>query len=367
MASNALKRQYIMLKPMATGLSGFARLETEANGILLQLTCKNAAPHAKALRVFLYAGEGSVQELGRAPVNPQGQAMLTVDIPQRQWSFSPSRLQAVLVLSDDREPKPLLLGLCVAQSAGSVLDAKNAMLALCDKLASKTTLVPVGAEPAPREERPSAGRSARALPLPPASPSREPSAGTQPRPLTSAPTHSPSIFLETSAPRQLLQPLPRDTTPQEVFLSAIDPTVYIAAEGERVPLGDRSPRKTEKEDAKDQEEKPAVVFARPADSQAVTRLRPLEWPAKWRELAPHFAGRVPFAPFQAPGWRFVRVPMTRGGSFAIGIHWEGMRVSRIAYAVPGARDQVPPKELSRYRWQQGRDGQGYWVLWQEAK
>lgn len=365
MATSTVKRQYILLKPMASGVNGFARLETQRDYILLQLTCKDLKPHAKALRVFLYAGEGAVQELARAQVNAQGQATVTADVPQREWAMSPSRLQALLILSDDPEPKPLMLGLCAQQSSGSLLDAKNAMLALCSKL-SVRVLEP--ADP-PRPARASLPSGAAALPS-----AANPEAYHAPPP-------SPQTGTRLLPGRRALpSSVPRDPTPQEVFLSAIDPTVYIAAEGESSRLASSGPVRLSEDtstaslptrfgtEAEPDEPEPPVSNRRWTDGALpVDRLRPLEWPTKWRELAPHFQNRMPVAPFNAPGWRFVRVPMTRGGSFVVGMRWQDNRVQRIAYAVPGIRNQPPPKELARYRWQQGRDGQGYWVLWQEAK
>ena len=71
-------------------------------------------------------------------------------------------------------------------------------------------------------------------------------------------------------------------------------------------------------------------------------------------------------PFDAPGWRFVRVPLAGGekGYFALGVRVQNGRVTRLCYAVPGDNETPPPASLTGYRWQQGLAGVGYWTLWQ---
>lgn len=118
----------LMLKPMRPGVTGYARVQSERGQTLLQV-------HARGLRVagvhvFWYAGDGEAVKLGTARVNPRSEASLTADAP----GLAPERLHALIVLSDEPEPAPLLIGLYAGQDAGSVLDAKNAALALCDRL-----------------------------------------------------------------------------------------------------------------------------------------------------------------------------------------------------------------------------------------
>lgn len=107
--------------------------------------------------------------------------------------------------------------------------------------------------------------------------------------------------------------------------------------------------------------------ALPEDS--VLRLKPLRWPDSVRELREYFETLAPCAPFYAPGWRFVRVPLAAGSPSEygmVGVHAAGHTVDRAAYALPGAQDVLPPGGLQGYAWQQGRDGQGYWLLIQNA-
>lgn len=89
------------------------------------------------------------------------------------------------------------------------------------------------------------------------------------------------------------------------------------------------------------------------------------WPEAIAELQPYFDSLMPFAPFDAPGWRFVQVPLPEGspGAWcAVGVRCRGGDILQVAYAIPGRQEALPPGGLHGYRWQQGRNGQGYWVL-----
>lgn len=93
----------------------------------------------------------------------------------------------------------------------------------------------------------------------------------------------------------------------------------------------------------------------------------LRWPQGLAELAGWFASLPPAAPFDAPGWRFVEVPLAPGApaaSCAVGILTAGPRVVRVAYALPGRAAALPPGGLKDYCWMEGRHGQGYWVRFQ---
>ena len=97
----------------------------------------------------------------------------------------PERLQALMLISSGEQPKPLLVGLCVQQSAGSLMDVKNAALSLCERLSR-----PAAAPPGPPV----------LLPIPVDSPKEQ------------------------------------KKLPREIFLPAIDPTPYTAAIQEEKPL-----------------------------------------------------------------------------------------------------------------------------------
>ena len=91
------------------------------------------------------------------------------------------------------------------------------------------------------------------------------------------------------------------------------------------------------------------------------------WPKGLAELPGWFASLPPAAPFDAPGWRFVEVPLAAdapAASCAVGILARGGRLLRVAYALPGRAAALPPGGLRDYCWMQGRHGQGYWVRFQ---
>lgn len=97
---------------------------------------------------------------------------------------------------------------------------------------------------------------------------------------------------------------------------------------------------------------------------SVQQLPTLHWPESLRPLQEWFETLPPFAPFNAPGWRFVRVPLSANApasSCAVGILCRGGDLCAVAYALPGPYAAMPPQELPHARWQEGRHGKGYWV------
>lgn len=102
--------------------------------------------------------------------------------------------------------------------------------------------------------------------------------------------------------------------------------------------------------------------APPADALPV-----LVWPETAAHLKLYFETQPPFMPFDAPGWRFVRVPSPlRGVAYcAVGVCARDARIEQVAYAVPGTAQRAPAM-LPGYRYQMGRTGQGYWTLWQRV-
>ncbi len=109
---------------------------------------------------------------------------------------------------------------------------------------------------------------------------------------------------------------------------------------------------------------PAVSARRRA--RPLGALPTLHWPQEVRQLKQYFDTMEPFMPFDAPGWRFVRVPLSGGDAFALGVQIRGGAVAGLCYAVPGDKNQPPPPALTGYRWQQGLAGVGYWTLWQRV-
>lgn len=145
-----LSRRTLLLKSMQPALSGYARLQTDGGRMLLQLHARGLEPGAE-VRLYWYLSGQSAQEMAQLEANAHGEVSAEAEAPE---SVSPQRLQAVILISGGEAPKPLLIGLCTEQSAGSLMDAKNAALALCERLSAsrRPAVRPVTAE-APAVEK----------------------------------------------------------------------------------------------------------------------------------------------------------------------------------------------------------------------
>ena len=136
----------------------------------------------------------------------------------------------------------------------------------------------------------------------------------------------------------------------------------------RLPCDDMSsppPLPQPEEEPEEPELLAQLIEARDAlPSDSLLRLREIRWPEKVEGLRAYFEALPPCAPFDAPGWRFVRAPLEQGSPAEYGVvgrHVSAHRVDRVAYALPGMADVLPPGGLQGYSWQRGRDGQGYWL------
>ena len=219
------RQRLILFKPMRPGVSGYARLQSERGALLAQLNARGL--EAESVQAYWYGAGGEARLMGATRVNAHGEASLTAELPGD--ALAPERLQAVLLLSGGAEPVPLMIGLCVQQSAGSLLDAKNAALALCERLA-----------------RMQQARSVPKGPVQPVSgPVAEPPPPAPPPPVRPAP--QPQV-IPVKQPRKRERELPR-----EIFLPAIDPLPYVDAArramGEELP--ERSGRQAEEPEGGD--------------------------------------------------------------------------------------------------------------------
>ncbi|MEG1472357.1 MAG: hypothetical protein RSD76_07920, partial [Clostridia bacterium] len=242
-----ISQRLIMLKPMQNGVSGYARLESRSGQTQLQINARGL--RTAALRAFWYSGGGEVRELGTAHVNPRGEAAITAEAPRAV--FAPERLQALLLVAGGDEPSPQMIGLCVQQSAGSLMDAKNAILALCEKLsrgAREQKLALCEAEKKEEEARQAAPLHGRAHAPQGDEGARAGAAETQAQGRTGANgvgRHG-RAGLNAEADMMPLAPtrervgrlreqgeMPR--LPREVFLPALDPLPYVQASEPALP------------------------------------------------------------------------------------------------------------------------------------
>lgn len=325
-----LHQKFLLLRPMRTGVSGFARMQWERGQAWVQLNVRGAP--GEGVRAFWYSSGGEARELGTCAANARGEASLEGSVPGDR--YAPERLQALIVVENNVAPRPLLIGLCTETSAGSLLDAKNASLSLCDKLARAAVKRRQPVEPKPTDAP--VQRKETLLE------SRTPTA-------VQAPVFAPDV------PSKPIPAPAEKSLPREIFLPALDPAPYVQAMERPVkaaPVSAVPPPQPKPNN----EKKP------PRTGVPVGRLPNLEWPKAFRSLREYFAKCPPDAPFDWPGWRFVRVSR-QGDGLWIGRQIKDSRVCRVAYAMRGA----PPRDDSRpYQPVRGRNGELYRVLVQRT-
>ena len=334
-----LHQKLMLLRPMRTGVSGFARLQWDRGQAWAQLNVRGIKN--EGIRAFWYSGGGDVRELGTCAANARGEASLEGPVPGDR--YAPERLQALIVVENTAAPRPLLIGLCTETSAGSLLDAKNASLSLCEKLARAAAPKREPVEPKPLA--PSAKREAPKEGQEKAAPNRPP-----------YPQQRPASVLAAGREKAL---------PREIFLPALDPAPYVQAmeppeEENTVPpfvrQGSAAPVSPAPAPQTGQTQKP------PRTGLPVGRLPSLEWPKAFGSLREYFEHRLPDAPFDWPGWRFVQASR-QGDGLWIGRQVQDGQIRRVAYAMRGA----PPRDDPRpYQPVRGRNGELYRVLVQRA-
>ena len=388
------RQQLILLKPMRPGVSGYARLQSERGTLLAQLNARGL--DVDGVQAYWYGAGGEARLMGQVRVNAHGEASLTAELPTD--ALAPERLQALLLLSGGAEPAPLMIGLCVRQSAGSLLDAKNAALALCERLA----------------------RSQRARNAAPAktAPDRMPTPAVP----VQAPPVRPAPQPQVVAAKR---PSKRDKElPREIFLPAIDPLPYVAAArramGEEMPEGGAQAAAPAEDAARKAVCAPQAACGQSSSGKPVTepacahqtacrpmpapasaparetergapvspaceagedgippqgfrptpkappadRLRPLVWPRGFEALRTYFVKGLPCRLFDLPGWRFVNAAQAGGpDGLWVGMQQVDGRVCRVAYA---HRSETPPPGGKPYRPARGTDGHTYQVLWQRV-
>ena len=164
---------------------------------------------------------------------------------------------------------------------------------------------------------------------------------------------------ELEAGNETPEEAPKETVQAETAAAPYEPTEAELEAGNETPEEAEAPAGTQEE-----LREPAQPKLRQGTGEAVDALPRLIWPKEAAELKPYFDTQPPIRPFDAPGWRFVRVPspIRSVGYCAVGMYASDCRVRQVAYAVPGTPHHAPAF-LPGYRYQPGMDGKGYWTLW----
>ena len=181
-----LSRRTILLKPMQRALSGYARLQSDGVRTLMQLHARGLEPGAET-RLYWYLSGQHAQEIAQAQVNAHGEVSA-----EHQEELPPDRLLAAILISGGEQPAPLLVGLCAPPDAVNLMDAKNAALALCERLmaARRPAVRPAAnAEPAPEPSEPELPREVFLPALDPA-PYAQASSAVQEEPVLPPPARS---------------------------------------------------------------------------------------------------------------------------------------------------------------------------------
>lgn len=351
-----MNHRLIMLKPMQVGVSGYARMQSDRGQTLIQINLRGVK--IASVRAFWYCSDYEVRELGVAKTNKRGEAAIEAELPQGQ--LAPERLHAILIIGEADEPIPLMIGLCDKQNAGNILDAKNASMALCEKLSknAKKRRAQDEAERAAKEERAMQEQRQREAALMPK---------TEPVPVRPEIPVPERVDVVQSVPH--IPPVPYDDPPREIFLPAIDPFPYIIAQEAEEPR--ETSNLVEPSSETVMEAPPESIHRtnleielppRPIrNDPPADRARRLVWPKPFEPLRSYFQTNKPCAIFRMPGWRFVKLSTDEG--MYIGYWQMDGKVRRIAYAIP---QDTPPPDGRPYRARRGMDGRIYQVLWQKV-
>lgn len=331
--TEAVTHQMMMLRPLQAGLCGYARLQGEARRQLVQVHLRGMLQ--KEMRVFWYAGEGLVREVGRASANPRGEASLNADLPMD--ANAPRRLMALLITDGETRPRPLAIGLCTSQSAGSLLDAKNALLALCERLTKDQETMPAPAPVSTNHE------TTEKAPQKIAIPGDEPTKAQHKAKKGSEKNQSNARQTDTRTRQHSISPLL--DLPREVFLPAIETRTRTERRRTRREEKQQPPTAAAQpsEDPISKEnrcESPAATPTQPVSPQPHKPCRPpadqlpaLQWPGPFQALAAYFDRYPPVGLMNWPGWRFVHVPEGAHGLW-IGYFQQDGCVAQVAYALP---------------------------------
>ena len=107
-----------------------------------------------------------------------------------------------------------------------------------------------------------------------------------------------------------------------------------------------------------------ITYRTRLGAEAVDALPPLIWPTGKEKIQACFEKSKPVLVLPLP-WRFAAVPGTRGMG-CVGYYAAQGRVIKTAYAVRAKGGLFQPRELTGYQYIRGADGNGYWMLIEQA-
>lgn len=355
--TGAVTHQMMMLRPMQAGLSGYARLQAESRRQLVQVHLRGM--QQKEMRVFWYAEERMVREVGRASTNARGEASLSAELPEDV--STPRRLVALLITDGGHHPRPLAIGLCTAQSAGSLMDARNALLALCERLGRDEAAEPnageneTGSDHSPKPDVVSSSCCAAApsaeKPAKQATPCTGPNASGE----TGDQAASGVLCASSKNSSGTIEPPKRTALPdlpREAFLPAIEARNYPERRRRKAPAGAQPPAAIsgseevpERMQCRETKTRSGETACAPADNPPGSRrktaagrppadlLPTLQWLRLFASLAAYFDQYPPTGLMSWPGWRFVHVPEGSHGLW-IGYRQQDSCVQEVAYVLP---------------------------------
>jgi len=374
------QRMYILLRPCAQGGGGYARLEQARGKYTLTVNAQGFTSSEEGIRVLLAAkddtGGAAVCDLGLLPISTKGQSSLRREISASPGGIPLNAYSALCIAKDWPAPKLLLIG--------SLEENDNVSSYLIGQMVCRYLSVPSkkASQIDEQEESPAkvssislADAPAISINTSSAPPAITALADTE---SSSADMTLPNVLTTYAAiaqPQKLQKPVEPEPSFKEVLPFPLAPDAAIAVQNPAsLPAVNAQPEKPDPAVFTSAAEK--IVFppdlpvsGPPQGRPPVSALPKLQWPTAVKELERYFSTYPPYAPFDAPGWRFVQVPMASGSTipyYAVGMLARDGKVVQVAYAVPGERGGMPPAGFSGYRWQQGRNGQGYWTLWKRA-
>lgn len=308
MQQTNIERMYIMLYPKNGSASGHARLSQKGVRSAISINLSNLKKLSAPYRALLISKRpaSAIIDLGTLALSAQGQGKLTQDMFTLPTGVTLNDFHSLIICSDWPDPK--------VYSAGALSGNTLMPLWQMEEAARAYLLVPPKEAAKPPEPEPAQAPVYTTVP-----------AYQQEQVPPPAALYAPEMARE---PDLAEEP---EATPEPVF----------------EPAASRTPN--------------------PSNAPPIDGLQPVYWPRPVSDLKVYFDTLPPFAPFDAPGWRFVKVslPGRSPAPFcAVGIKVQGHTVSEVAYALPGRQGTLPPPGLKGYRWQMGRQGQGYWTLWQ---